>query len=217
MMGRVKVPSAEIDLPIYHGTGEDSIMKGAGHLYGTSLPVGGESSHSVLTSHTGMANATLFDHLVKVAEGDMIFVEVAGETLADKVDQIKVILPNEISDLTTIAGHDYITLFTCTPYAVNTHRLLVRGERVPFTPEMAEAAQPDPVSVFTIEPWMYWLIGGAAFGLIALLLIVARERRRARQQARLGSRLPPGYGRRVALSELPSSPASPSRRFADDD
>lgn len=131
VMARVKVPSVNIDLPVYHGTTDDVIAKGVGHLYGTSLPVGGMDSHAVLTSHTGMASATLFDHLDKVAEGDLMFIEVAGETLAHRVDQIKIILPNEISDLTTVEGRDYLTLFTCTPYAVNTHRLLVRGERVP--------------------------------------------------------------------------------------
>ncbi len=155
-----------------------------GHLYGTSLPVGGTGTHSVLTSHTGMASATLFDHLVDVKEGDLMFIEVLGETLAYRVDQIKVILPNEISDLTTIEGHDYLTLFTCTPYAVNTHRLLVRGERVPYTPEVAEAAEAAEVSPFKIEPWMWWLIAGAVAGLVILLWIVIRERRRARQRMR---------------------------------
>lgn len=177
-MARVRVPSVDIDLPIYHGTTDDVIAKGVGHLYGTSLPVGGIDTHAVLTSHTGMASATLFDHLDKIAEGDLMFIEVAGETLAYRVDQIKIILPNEISDLTTVEGHDYLTLFTCTPYAVNTHRLLVRGERVPYTPEVAAEAEAVEPAVFVMETWMWWLIGGAAVGLLALLYIGLREGRR---------------------------------------
>lgn len=180
VMARVKVPKAGIDLPVYHGTSDDVIAKGAGHLYGTSLPVGGEDTHAVLTSHTGMANATLFDHLTEVAEGDLMFIEVFGETLAYKVDQIKVVLPNEISDLTTVQGHDYLTLFTCTPYAVNTHRLLVRGVRVPYTPEAAEIARPQRGDVFKMEPWMYWLIGAAVAGLTLFVVVVVREHRRSR-------------------------------------
>lgn len=175
-MARIRVPSAGIDLPVYHGTSDPVLAKGAGHLYGTSLPVGGDSTHAVLTSHTGLANATLFDHLSTVAEGDLMLVDVLGETLAYKVDQIKVVLPSEIGDLTTVAGHDYLTLFTCTPYAVNTHRLLVRGERVPYTPETVDA--PARRSAIQIEPWMWLLIGGAAAGLIAVMAIVLRERRR---------------------------------------
>ena len=192
------VPSVNIDLPIYHGTTDDVIAKGVGHLYGTSLPVGGMDTHAVLTSHTGMASATLFDHLDKVTEGDLMFIEVAGETLAYRVDQIKIILPNEISDLTKAEGHDYLTLFTCTPYSVNTHRLLVRGERVPYTPEVAEVAeQAAERPVFVMEPWMWWLIAGAGVGLLALLIIVVRERRRAAARRRL-MRGSAGSSRRVS-------------------
>ncbi len=180
VMARVKVPTASIDLPVYHGTLDDVIAKGAGHLYGTSLPVGGPDSHAVLTSHTGMADATLFDHLVNVKEGDLMFVEVAGQTIAYQVDQIKIILPNELDDLTKVEGHDYLTLFTCTPYAVNTHRLLVRGERVAYTPEVAEAEKAAEAPVFKMEPWMWWLVAGAVAGLALLIAIVVLERRRAR-------------------------------------
>ena len=178
VMARVKVPTGRIDLPIYHGTTDDVIAKGAGHLYGTSLPVGGPDTHSVLTSHTGMASATLFDHLIDVKEGDLMFVDVGGETLAYQVDQIKVILPNELDDLIKVMGHDYLTLFTCTPYAVNSHRLLVRGERVPYTPEVAQVAEKAEVPVFTIEPWMWWLIAAAGTGFVLVVGIALRERRR---------------------------------------
>lgn len=184
VMARVRVPSVDIDLPVYHGTSDAVIAKGVGHLYGTSLPVGGTSTHAVLTSHTGMSNATLFDHLDRVKQGDTIFVDVAGETLAYQVDQIKVILPTQLDDLAMVSGHDYLTLFTCTPYAVNTHRLLVRAERVPYT---ADASQP-PVSVastFRLEPWMWALVGAAGLGLIALAVLTVRENRRRRAGTRL--------------------------------
>lgn len=178
-MARVRVPTASIDLPVRHGTGDEAIGRGAGHLYGTSLPVGGPGTHAVLTSHTGMADATLFDHLNTVGEGDLMFVDVAGETLAYRVDQIKVVLPDEIGDLTTEAGRDQLTLFTCTPYAVNTHRLLVRGERVPYTPDMAPQPASPLESALRLEAWMWWLVAGAAVGLVLVALIARRERKRA--------------------------------------
>lgn len=177
VMARVMVPSVNIDLPVYHGTTDAVIGKGAGHLYGTSLPVGGQSTHAVLTSHTGMPNATLFDNLDKVKEGDLIIVEVSGETIAYKVDQIKVVLPQEISDLTTVQGKDYLTLFTCTPYAVNSHRLLVRGERVDYTPEVAEVVKESKGSI-PMASWQKWLIAGAATGILLLIVVVIADRRR---------------------------------------
>lgn len=175
-MARLRVPTAEIDLPVYHGTTDPVLAKGVGHLYGTSLPVGGDGTHSVLTSHTGLANATLFDHLTSVAIGDMIYVDVLGETLAYRVDQIKVVLPNEISDLASVSGRDYLTLFTCTPYAINTHRLLVRGERVPYVPDTINLGTSGPT--IAIEPWMWLLISGAAAGIAVLFIMVMVEYRR---------------------------------------
>ncbi|MDO5503272.1 MAG: class C sortase [Actinomycetia bacterium] len=183
-MARLRVPSINVDLPIYHGTTDDVLAKGVGHLYGTSLPVGGEGTHSVLTSHTGLSNATLFDHLDDVVEGDIVLVEVLGETLAYEVDQIKVVLPHETEDLVTIAGEDYLTLVTCTPYAVNTHRLLVRGHRVPFDESSPEAQQMEEQSGLQLEPWMYWLLGGAAAGLLVMIwMLVVLNRRRYPQVA----------------------------------
>lgn len=179
-MGRLRVPAVKIDLPIYHGTADETIARGAGHLYGTSLPVGGSGSHAVLTSHTGLANATLFDHLSDVGKGDLIFADVLGETVTYQVDSIKTVLPNEVSDLVAQPGKDLLTLFTCTPYGVNTHRLLVSGHRVPNPPQ---AAVPDPtvVAATTLQPWMYGLIAGSAgFALIIVFIGVheAKERRR---------------------------------------
>ena len=179
VMARVRVPSVGIDLPVRHGTSEASIRNGAGHLYGTSLPVGGIGTHSVLTSHTGMSDATLFDHLIDVDEGDLIVIDVYGETLAYTVDQIKVVLPEEIGDLVPVAGHDYITLFTCTPYAVNSHRLLVRAERTEWTPEVEAASEASDSWVPQLEWWMWVLLGIALLGIAGLLTgaLVSRRRR----------------------------------------
>ena len=174
-LARVRVPTGDIDLPVYHDTSDAVLAKGAGHLYGTSLPVGGVGTHAVLTSHTGMSNATLFDHLNRVREGDLMYVDVAGQTLAYRVDQIAVVLPTEVGGLTAVDGHDYLTLFTCTPYAVNTHRLLVRGERVQLP---ATKKGPDAAPPIAWEPWMTWLVGAAVAGLAVVAVVAFRERRR---------------------------------------
>lgn len=185
-MARVRVPSIGVDLPVYHGTSDEVIARGLGHLYGTSLPVGGEGTHTVLTSHTGMSNATLLDHLIDLKEGDHFFFDVAGETLAYEVDQIKVVLPTEIKDLVAEPGKDQATLFTCTPYAVNSHRLLVRGHRVPFEGAVAAQAQEQAAPTFVMETWMYWLLGAAAASLLMLIaaIVAAKRRRRGRHRAR---------------------------------
>ncbi|MDY5584625.1 MAG: class C sortase [Arcanobacterium sp.] len=178
VMARVRVPSVNIDLPIRHGTEEAAISEGAGHLYGTSLPVGGESTHAVITSHTGIATATLFDNLTKVEKGEVFFIDVYGKTLAYKVDQIKVVLPDEIGDLKTISGKDYLTLFTCTPYAVNSHRLLVRGERIPYNDAIDSSSNTSESFKFHLEPWMWGLIFAAIIGTCGALTIIARERKK---------------------------------------
>ncbi|PLS28716.1 sortase family protein [Bifidobacterium parmae] len=130
VMGSIKVPKQSIDLPIYHGTSEKALASGAGHLYGSSLPVGGESTHSVITGHRGLVNAMMFTRLDEVRKGDFFYIEVMGETLGYKVDRISVILPNDTSKLKIVPGEDRVTLMTCTPYGVNTHRLLISGHRV---------------------------------------------------------------------------------------
>lgn len=132
VMGTVEIPAIDVSLPIYHGTSESVLEKGVGHLHGTSLPVGGESTHTVLTGHTGLSKAKLFTDLTEVEEGDIFFLRVMGENLAYQVDQIKVVLPSELDDLKIVPGEDYCTLVTCTPYGVNSHRLLVRGVRTDY-------------------------------------------------------------------------------------
>lgn len=133
-MARLIFPKIGADLPIYHGTSDDVLQRGLGHLYGSDLPVGGRGTHSVITGHTGLSNATMFDNLSKAEEGDAFYVQVSGHKLKYEIDQIKVVLPDQTEDLRPDESGDYITLITCTPYGVNTHRLLVRGHQVPLEP-----------------------------------------------------------------------------------
>ena len=163
-MARIRIPEIDVDLPVYHGTDEDTLAKGIGHLYGSGLPVGGDGTHAVLTGHSGIPGETLFTRLGEVEVGDTVVVEVAGETLTYAVDQIKTVLPEVGDDLRQVAGRDYITLLTCTPVGVNTHRLLVRAERTEsLSGEAAQTALPASPHVPTV-PWdaVLILIGGFA-------------------------------------------------------
>lgn len=131
-MGSLEAPGLIGPLVIYHGTDEDILQKGSGHLKGSSLPVGGKGTHAVLTGHTGLTNNKLFTNLDRLEIGNVFFLSILGEKLAYKVDQIKVVLPNEAKDdLYIDPEEDYVTLITCTPYGINSHRLLVRGTRIP--------------------------------------------------------------------------------------
>ncbi len=132
IMGYVRIPSINVDLPILHGTKDATLERGVGHLLGSSLPVGGESTHAVLTAHSGMANAKMFSDLDLLQVGDIFFVDVLNETLAYQVDQIKVVMPYDTTYLGITEGADQVTLVTCTPFGVNTHRLLVRGSRIDY-------------------------------------------------------------------------------------
>lgn len=132
MMGYIRIPKIKVEIPIYHGTSESVLQAGVGHFWGTSLPVGGESTHTVLTGHRGLPTKTLFTNMDKLVEGDVFYIKVLDETLAYQVDQILTVLPEETEALSIVPGQDYATLVTCTPYAINTHRLLVRGHRIPY-------------------------------------------------------------------------------------
>ena len=132
IMGYVEIPSISVTLPIHHGTEDATLEKGVGHLLGSSLPVGGESTHTVLTAHSGMASQKMFSDLDQLEIGDVFYLEVLGEPLAYQVDQLKTVLPYDATYLGIIEGEDYCTLVTCTPFGVNTHRLLVRGTRIPY-------------------------------------------------------------------------------------
>lgn len=171
IMGYVEIPLIQVNLPIYHGTDSDTLDVGIGHLLGTSLPVGGTSTHSVLTAHSGMANQKLFSDLDKLKLGDVFYLQVLGETLVYQVDAINVVLPHDTTYLGITEGEDYCTLVTCTPFGVNTHRLLVRGTRIPY--EEAEVIVEEQLQVE--EPpkstWEEQYIKGALFGIGAVILI----------------------------------------------
>ena len=152
MMGYIEIPKLQCTLPIYHGTDEGTLQRNIGHLSGSSVPVGGESTHSVLSGHRGLPSAKLFSDLDKLTEGDQFVLRVLNETLTYEVDQILIVLPDEMDSLRIEEGKDQCTLVTCTPYGVNSHRLLVRGHRIENGAAsdirvVADAMQIEPVMV----------------------------------------------------------------------
>lgn len=140
VMGAIKIPKIGVNLPIYHGTSNQALERGAGHLYGTSLPVGGTDTHAVITGHRGMVSALMFTRLDEMKLGDPFYVDVMGEELGYVVDRITVIEPDDTSQLRIVPGEDRVTLMTCTPYGINTHRLLVSGHRVEVPNDVPYAA-----------------------------------------------------------------------------
>ena len=177
VMATVKIPSIDVNLPIYHGTETATLDKGIGHLFGTALPVGGESTHTVLTGHTGLGTATMFDQLTSLKEGDVFYIEVPGRHLKYQVTDIRVVLPNETETLNKVEGKDLATLITCTPYGINTHRLLVTGERVPMD-EATAAAEAAQVKGAVLKPWMIAILIAVAIILLISAIIWARSRKR---------------------------------------
>ena len=152
IMGYIEIPKISAKLPIYHYSNAGVLEKGAGHIYGTSLPIGGESTHSVLTGHRGLASASMFSEINKLGEGDEFYIHVCGEILAYKVCKIQVVLPEETGTLTIEEGRDLMTLITCTPYAINSHRLLVTGERTEYVKEEAEKVTTAGMIVHAFNP-----------------------------------------------------------------
>ncbi|EJR62561.1 sortase [Bacillus cereus VD115] len=150
VMGYIEISKIKIKLPIYQGTSEEVLSRGIGHLDYSSLPVGGENTHTILTGHRGLPSAKLFSDLDKLSEGDLFYIHSLDKILAYKVDQIKVVLPHETDDLKIVENKDYTTLITCTPYGVNTNRLLVRGERVEFN---QKEKQEISTEVFMFNKW----------------------------------------------------------------
>jgi len=132
IMGYIKIPKVDVEIPIYHGTTSSTLQKGVGHLEGSSLPIGGADTHAILSGHRGLPSSKLFTDLDQLRKNDMFYIYVLDEILAYKIDQVKIIEPSDTRDLKIIDGGDYVTLVTCTPYAINTHRLLVRGKRVKY-------------------------------------------------------------------------------------
>ena len=168
IMGYVEIPSLRCTLPVDHGTEESVLQTAIGHIEGSSLPVGGPSTHSVLSGHRGLPTAKLFTDLDKLSEGDTFMLRVLDETLTYEVDQIRIVEPHEVQDLEIVEGEDYCTLVTCTPYGINTHRLLVRGYRVETVNDAslhvnadALLVDPDIVSACIAIPVLWVLFAGA--------------------------------------------------------
>ena len=168
VMAYIDIPKINVYLPVQHGTDADTLENSVGHVVGTSLPVGGSSSHAVLSAHSGMASSKLFSDIGQLAVGEVFYIRVLGDTLVYEVDSIHTVLPTDTSLLQIEDGKDYVTLVTCTPFGVNTHRLLVRGHRVPYTPEQeATAAAEKPVA----SSWTQHYLTGLGIGLGVVAVI----------------------------------------------
>ena len=181
IMGYIEVPKIDCSLPIYHGTDEGALQIAIGHLEGSSLPVGGKSTHCVLSGHRGLPSARLFTDLDQMEEGDVFVLNVLGRKLAYEVDQIKVVLPDEMSDLEIVQGKDLCTLVTCTPYGINTHRRLVRGHRTKYIEETVVRVQKEAEKK---ETGIWLLAGGGAVFLIIIIIVVVKRRRKRRNLQR---------------------------------
>ena len=168
VMCYIDIPKINVYLPVQHGTDADTLERAVGHVVGTSLPVGGSSTHAVLSAHSGMASSKLFSDIDQLAEGDVFYIRVLGGTLVYEVDSIHTVLPTDTSLLQIEDGKDYVTLVTCTPFGVNTHRLLVRGHRIPYTPEQATAAAAEKPAE---SSWTRHYLTGLGVGLGAVAVI----------------------------------------------
>lgn len=177
VMGYLSIPKINIKLAIYHGTADDVLQTGVGHLNGTKLPIGGEGTHSVLAAHRGLPSARLFTDVDQLGRGDRFYIRILDETLAYEVDQVLPMVDKD--DMETLEealqveeGEDYVTLFTCTPYGVNSHRLLVRGTRVPYNGEEEVASTPVDTMLKAVQNYyMLYLILGLAVTLLAILVM----------------------------------------------
>ncbi len=193
VMGYIDIPKIDVYLPIYHGTSEEVLAEGAGHLEMTALPIGGENRHSVISAHRGLPSAELFTRLDEMEAGDQFYIHVLDQTLAYEVDQIEVILPEELSLLQPEEDRDLLTLLTCTPYAVNTHRLLVRGTRVPYV----ESAVQDHVDRARADrSWLEEYIHAIVLGVLLLIILGTAAFLIWRRKRKKAGRRPAGRRRR---------------------
>lgn len=168
VMCYIDIPKIGVYLPVQHGTDADTLERAVGHVVGTSLPVGGSSTHAVLSAHSGMASSKLFSDIDQLEKGDVFYIHVLGEVLAYEVDSINIVLPTDTSLLQIEEGKDFVTLVTCTPFGVNTHRLLVRGHRVPYVPEQkAETAEMQKAA----SSWTRHYLTGLTIGLGAAAVV----------------------------------------------
>lgn len=178
ILGYITIEKIDVKLPIYHGVSTETLEKGIGHLPTSAFPIGGEGNHTVLTGHTGLPSAELFTNLTELAEGDCFEVTVGINAVTYQVDQILVVLPSETEDLMPVAGEDYCTLVTCTPYGVNSHRLLVRGTRIEVLEESPEISPEEVRSANRGISWLWLLLIP-----IPLLMILLIKRKRGQRDA----------------------------------
>lgn len=184
MMGIVEIPKIAIKLPIYHGTGDEVLQKAAGHLEGSSLPIGGESTHAVISAHRGLPSASLFTDLDQLEIGNHFLIHVLDETLCYEVDQILVVDPEDTSALAVEDGEDLVTLLTCTPYGVNTQRLMVRGHRVPYE-EQTVADEQTPLSGLSLHTnYLLWVVVGIVITGVFILILFIREKKLQKKAAK---------------------------------
>ena len=186
MMGSVEIPKINIKIPIYHTTEEDVLNKGAGHLEGSSLPVGGANTHAVISAHRGLPSASLFTDLDQMKVGDHFLLHVLDETLCYEVDKISVVKPEDTSALAVEDGQDLVTLLTCTPYGVNTHRLLIRGIRTEYV-EPEEKAEETPIQqIAKVDPVKIMIIGLVAMVIMIIIvyIVIRRKNRKTEESSR---------------------------------
>lgn len=193
IMGYVVIPKIHVSLPIYHGTDEAVLQSGVGHLEGSSLPIGGKGSHTVLSGHRGLPSAKLFTNIDQLLVGDTFTVRVLREVLTYEVDEIQTVLPSEVNALQITEGQDYCTLLTCTPYGVNSHRLLVRGHRIPTPPGEEDAEIFDSViSKQNSTSYLPLIAGIAALVILLIITILLVKRRRKRRKRSQTEHVPEG-------------------------
>lgn len=182
MMGKVEIPKIDITLPIFHTTEEEVLQNAAGHLEGSSLPIGGENSHAVISAHRGLPSAALFTDLDKLEEGDHFLLHILDDTLCYQVDKISVVEPEDTAVLAVEDGEDLVTLLTCTPYGVNSHRLLVRGHRVPYELEEIKDEKLSLTNMSLHTNYLLWVIVGLVVTAIFSLVLYRREKKLERRK-----------------------------------
>ena len=189
MMGTVEIPKINVKLPVFHTTEETVLEQAAGHLQGSSLPVGGESTHAVISAHRGLPSAALFTDLDRLEEGDHFLLHILDDTLCYQVDQILVVEPEETENLAVEEGKDLVTLLTCTPYGVNSHRLLVRGHRVAYEPEIIDEEEQTPLASISLHTnYLFWAAAGLAATAAAIVLLAFLDRQRRKKAEDRGAK-----------------------------
>lgn len=182
MMGYISIPKIDVRIPIYHGTSSNVLQKGVGHLEGSSFPVGGENTHAILSAHRGLPSSRLFTDLNQLKEGDIFYIYILDQVFAYQVDQILVTEPSETEALKIVDGKDYVTLVTCTPYAINTHRLLVRGERIEYNRDVEKQTQID-MSLSTADVILYvGLTISVVLIIVAVIMLIRYKKKKGKNR-----------------------------------